>query len=499
MKSRLLRVLMVSSMALASTTILAGPTVPVVGAGGTGAVLGDPGEYGVSTYDRAILEGIATKHFKDRQDQDYQFVMNTVGDIELELDALVKLLNGSDGIVRTFVERTGSGDTITLMEYLAKTQAITAQVNLVDNKIKGLLLVPSAIQSQEEVKAKGKALATLPAPLKTDLTKIQDFFEAQKKKALSQAEAFSFLVIMPNKVPKTITGLNFVPEKPIIPPAKMKEMLIQARRDRQLTTDEIQLIDTINLAALEQTRDLIRVLGSSQTYRFQLNEKGKEMNLERLVELFWARDYLRAVYGMPIGAIGVDFRKKKFHTDIFTSRIRFISEFIRTESDLILYQDAVANALYTADLRNKEILGKGTKMLERVMSGVAFVKGESQLAEINALVLKLIERDIRHEMLMTRPGGVNQMRDSYRAVYYTSAEREQYYNELADKYLPEDGFGEDTGGLTEGTLITAFSDSKLGLDAALERIEAAREQLDAINRLNSNSKTRQKINKRRKI
>jgi hypothetical protein len=493
-------------MMIAPTANFAHAVQPVAftGANTTGAVLGEAGDYLVEKYNRNVIEQIVTKHFTDRQNQDAEYVKQTVKQIENQIQLLINEINGVNGFQDMFIKAAGTGSSIELLEYLAVTKNLRVAIQRVDAQIQGLFLIPSAIKSQESVKIDGKEKVSLPAPLKVDLEGIEKFFKDQKAAVLSVIADATLVVKMPNGVVTKIKGYDYVPKEVAVSADELDKLRKEARRDSMIPRDARARINEFNMLAREEIQQAIASFGTSQKYRFRINDEGKEQALSRLAEIFWARDYLRAVYGVQLGAIGITYDKKVANIDFFTSsnKIKFLSQFLTRDADLTKNQDLLATALRTQEGRDQEVFGEGVALLDRMNSGINFVRGEAQLSAINVVILKLLERDTRHEKIVSKPGGMKAIRAEYRNVYYTSDEAEAAANERADQYLgeyDEEDIEQDTLAVEAGTLLGTFQVAVDGLDNIIDRVEQARLKLEGIAELRAVSGGAKKVKKRRRI
>lgn len=481
--------------------------------GGTGSVLGEPGTYEVRSYNQAELERMLVQHFGNRQDGDAQFVAKTVKDIEAQISTLTDDLIREGGVLA--VQRTlGASGTapVDLALYLGMAQEFRAKVLKAQTSIRGVLLIPGALKSQESVTIDNVERINLPAPLKVDLEKIQTWYQEQIAQVIAPLASLQFLLMMPDGSPKMVQGLNFQPQGLQIPAAQIEAMQKRVEQEMMLVNGELtQKIQDINLVTMEQLRSSIRAFGTTQVFRFQLNKEGRDRNLQALAEIFWARDYLRALYGnaAKLGAIGVDYSKQKAHWDFFASKnkMMFIDQPIAAPGRLTEMQDSIATALKTQKSRDEKVFGEGVDMLSRIMSGITFVKGESQLAAINTAVLVLMKRDIEHEIELQYGGATARMQKIYRNVYYGAEGSAQEKNTMG----LEDNYSNATSGsvtdINADLLVTAggstcdflcaFRRSEMSLKILVDKSQQARNALKGIEELRKLSGAQQIIDGRR--
>lgn len=499
-----LMALMVASSVLSSYAAQAQTQSMVIAGQRNGNFFGQAGDINYTTYDRAILEQTLTKHFADRQNQDRQYVESVVRQIEQTIQDVLKDLNGASGLV-TISNKALTGESIELLDYMSHVQSYEVMIGSLNTKIQGILLIPSALQSKEQVVIDGKVRTEMPAPLKVDLQKIQNFFEGKMGLITAKLTTLKFLIKMPNGALETISGVEFKPQDIIYSP----EQLAQLRDEVQkiLLAAEVgaeDKVNELNLYSREQLQAVLKTFGTSQRYRLQLNKEGKDQNLSDLEGLFWARSYMRAVYGIKLGAIAIDYKKRGLNIDFFSSsnRINFVGDFVKRDSDLREYQDAIINALVTQTSRSKEVLASETAMLDRINAAITFVKGEVALNEINVAVLKLLAADISEERMLGQVGGSKLMRQQYKNRFYKSDEIKAQLIQKEDALLGKsDASDVDADMMTADgrTLRGAFQNTSLALDGVIDSIDAARQKLAGIEKLRSMSTTAKQVDKRRRI
>lgn len=503
LKYAMLGLTIVSTVANAQNQTLA---IARTGAG-TGSILGAPGDYQIQTYDRNVLENITGKVMVDRQNEDKQFVLDAVRRVEIQLQSLVDELNKKGGLI-ALANKSISGGVVgvQLIDYLGVTQELNAKINSVDVQINGLFQLPGALKSQENMTIKGDVSTVIPAPLKVELTKIQEFFNAQKNQILSQAASLKFLIVLPNKSVQEVNGYAYRPTTQMYTAEQLDQLRTDAIRDAMIPTTVEQRIDELNLMTLGDLRQLRKTFGSSQTYRFQLNKQGREVNLERLADIFLARNYLRAVYGTQLGVIAINWEGMIANLDVIfrgneSILSQFYGEFVRGETELMEQQNNIKNTYVTAQMRNEEVFGSGVDLLDRVMSAYTFVVGQVQLAAINAYILDLMLKDVEFEFMLTKPGGLKQVREEYRKLYYKNPAMEAAVKAKAATFVPDlnstdveqDVMAFNTKPTFKGALFVASQT----LEGVLDRSEQARARLQAIEALRKDSGENQRAKQRR--
>ncbi|PWU15083.1 MAG: hypothetical protein C5B49_12265 [Bdellovibrio sp.] len=482
--------------------------VPVVAPSPTGSVfLGQAGDYKVETYDQSKIDSMFVQHYSDRQNQDRDFVIGKQKDIANQLKGLVDDLNKPQGLVSMAVKSTAR-QSVDLTQFVGAREEVIATINRIDAEVEGIFLLPSVLEkAAQDVQLQKEEIRKLPQPLRVGLEGLKQLFIEQKKKFLSQVDTKTYFLVLPNGVIKDFQYNADFSNLPV-PAEKLEEMRMSALQDRAKADNEDirNMLKEFNLMAVTDIRGLRVAFGTSQTYRWQVNKKGKEINFERLGNIFLARDYLRYTYGTQLGAILIDYNKMIANLDaIFTgntSILKYISVDFPT-NNLTEYQDKIANALNAAEKRNEEVFGQGVALLDRIMSGYTFLRGQSQLAEVNIFVLKLLENDILHEIMLMSPGGSRQMREDFRNVYMKDPAKEKNTRAVvadlrALMKAPEGtpGNDSDTGAILGGTFMGTYKIAVAALDTVVDFLEQARLKEAGYEALRANSQTKNVIDHR---
>lgn len=482
-------------------------TVAIARPSVTGSILGEAGDYKVQTYDRTVLDNVTLNVMKDRPEEDKQFVLDSVRKIELQVQDLNSEVNKVGGIVDLGNKNIGS--TVQLIDYLAVTTALIAKINAVDAAINGIFAIPSAMKSQEKAVVEGQERTILPAPLKVELEKIEKWYNTQKEQNLALAKTLPITVVLPNGVPQQVAGFSYRPTQNIYSADVLNKMRLDAARDAMANNNETKnMVSELHKVALEEIRSSRKTFGTSQHYRFNTNKAGRDATLERIADIFQARNYLRAIYGQQVGVIGIDWEKLPANLDvIFTMNTTILGSFypesIYKEREISEQQDKIANALFAAEKRNQEVFGEGTDILSRIMSGLTFITGYCQLASVNVFMLELLKADAEFEYIVSKPGGLKAVREAYRARYYKTAEMEARSKAIARTFnmkpqadaddAEQDVFAFSTDSNFRSALFTAT----MALEGVLTRAEQARSRILAIDALQSNSGELKRSNTRR--
>ena len=93
-------------------------------------------------------------------------------------------------------------------------------------------------------------------------------------------------------------------------------------------------MESINAFTRTALETYIDVFGTSDKFRNSSDSEGRRKAAEALHDVFWARFYIRAVYGIKIGSIPVIYNKRIFNIDYLISNVKVGLIPLREESHL---------------------------------------------------------------------------------------------------------------------------------------------------------------------
>jgi len=471
-------------------------------AGGSGNVFGQAGDINLTSYDKNTLETLLVKHFQQNQKEDREYIQSLVREIEIHMSNILQEAYRSGGL-REMADKSLTSRRIDFVDYLAATRSFEKMLADTQLKIQGLLTIPSSLRGAQNVTVNGQVRTEIPAALKVDLTAVQNHYQAQLNKVFEGLNKMTFLLDI-NGITQQVKGISFRPDRIPFNAAEIKKMRDEAIRDLALIRAKVEEdVNQFNLYTRRQLMASIRVFGKSQKYRLQLNQEGKDQNIQDLEELFWARSYMRAMYGEKLGTFAVDYTKRQLNWDFFATdnNLQFVGDFIRSDEQLTEFQDKLTVALVTQTSRSREVLARETSLLDRVVSAITWVKGEAPLAEINTVILKLMLGDIQEEMMLSKGGGLKAMRAQYRTRYYKDAASEAAVKARAQAYRGGDSQDIESDNLSTDvtTMRGAFSAAAMALDGVIDQLEVATQKLKAIDELRAQSEAAQRVRQRGEI
>ena len=455
----------------------------------------EAGSYEFESYDRTE----ALKLIGDRQAQDKDYVIQVVNEIEASFADLIETeLMGETGLYTLSDLSRGSSTPVTLEQYFgSKRQYLAAKMRL-QNKIQSLTALPSLLAKGQHSEGE----LQIPQFIQIEFAPITDYYSEELVEIEQATQQLQFLLQLPNQSIQTVTGLNFSIAHPYTA-EQLTQMRKKAAQLRTLSGEDLRLIDTLNRQTLDRVLAFIDSFGISQRYRKKRNISERQQVLAReLQDAFFARSLLRSVYGIPLGTLGIRYKKRVLDIDLFRNKnqITFLSEPVRGDADMIRIKDQLYYAIKAAESRSGK---KDSKSLVDYASNFStFFKGEVQMAEVNLLMLNLLASDMEEEMILGKAGGLREMRAKYRRDYYTSKEAEERTKLMADNFFgdsDEDDIEADVGFIDAGTLVGVFRTAQVALENQYDRNNEAEAIEATLSELTQGNSGRKKAKKRRRI
>ncbi len=113
------------------------------------------------------------------------------------------------------------------------------------------------------------------------------------------------------------------------------------------------------------------------------------------------------------------------------------------------------------------------------------------------MIFKLLLADIHEETLLGKAGGFKKVRALYRERYYSTEENKQYYQELANDYIPgEDSVEKDYRTIDQNSFRGVFESALVALDGYEDRLNEAQGIMEMIEQFRKNGG---KVDPRKKI
>ncbi len=428
------------------------------------------GEYQFTQYDKGALESQFLKLLETRSKEDRDYFLNVVNQIEAQFLALQQNeIYGVNGLKPLNVAAVARSEFVPVEKLIIATDRYNLARITLETKINSLTSIAGALPSID-VPSGQAATGKVAAYGNINFASLKDFYANQLAAADRFVGGLKFNYIAVNGISRrTITGLTIVEEDIMMTPEKLQEMEQLARNTRKWNSQQATAMEKLTTTTRVALREFIRKLGEAERYRFanatynaQVAKSGKE-----LWEYFWARSYMRAMYGMPISTIGMNYDKKKLNREYFTStnNLQFYPEPIWvTVTNSTEVEDNYRNLLILTEARTQQILSGDASLLQRINSALTFITGNTKLAVVNEAVVRLLAADFAEEKLISSAGGFLQLRDFYRTRYYADPTVEKdikerlipaYDRDAADEAGGDNAFA-DVGGAVTGSFQDAY-------------------------------------------
>jgi hypothetical protein len=210
---------------------------------------------------------------------------------------------------------------------------------------------------------------------------------------------------------------------------------------------------------------------------------------DSLREAFWVRSYLRSHYGMPLGALVIQYDTSWFRLDkFFTSTenlLKFKEDTAWEENELAAGERDYRKAMSVAYERDPEraatyadgVFKGEVNWLGKVNEFMTWVGGKAPLATAIALCHTLLAADLYEERLLVTMGGFDKMYARYKERYFSTANDTEFYGHLQDVYF---GDAATDVGLGRDSLAGHLAQIKVDLQGKEAELILAREQQEQI-------------------
>ncbi len=332
----------------------------------------------------------------------------------------------------------------------ASIRRFNQEVVLLKAKIKRLTALADGgfpSQTQGSIGEDGKVTQFREYGQAVDFTPIVAYFNGRIAEVVAQVETFEFKVILSTGTKGQSKGLT-VPKDlfKIAPEVARKIYDTEILPLLGWNPEQRESIDGFNQYLKKLIQTFIEDYGTSERFRLvdgdavKTNERNSAFKL--IVNAFWFRSYIRAIYGTPVGSLALQYDKKIFHIDKFWNSTEslgnFLPEFAWSDADQASIRDDIRVALELAGDRSVRILDNGDAgFLTKANSFFTYVGGKRNLADTNLMILQLIAADLYEDILIKKPNGLVRMLEQYQNRYYATDDTKKYYQGLEDTYFPE--------------------------------------------------------------
>jgi len=433
--------------ALAQTGARGGVVTPAFGAP---IFTGQPGTYQINSQNTTQLLNQAFTQIAGIQQSDKEYLDQTVKSIDQSYNELVNLIVVK--LNQLSQQTIATQAPVQVESYFDLINQINEKSLAVESRITSLTEAANgALPSVTAAEVAGQKINVPNFRGNMNFQRLIGFYQGRIKDLLAKANDLPMSVVFKSGVRELINigdqaSHDLLTHKFKIPPYSPDEVAKMQKDIQKFRTPPFQLDDTMNDQA-KQLRNLIQTFvvnyGLNEKYRFhdQSYRTQRADAFKTIVDMFWQRSYIRAKYGVRLGALQpADYKKRKLNIDKFTVTVdtlrTFREERAETEADLMNSAESMRMILKVVDARSVSILDKNPNVavLDRANALVAFLKGDVPSAESLAMVMKLVAADIKEEQMLTIGGGRAKVFEFYKNRYQGTADNKTYYKTLKCGY-----------------------------------------------------------------
>lgn len=430
---------------------------PLTGVFGTQA-----GDYKFFQYDRGALQKQYLDEAFKRSAADKEYFLSAVNSIESSFRSLMTdTVYAEKGLKWMSDQSVGAGKFFPAVDFLAAVNRFQMARFALENRIESLKSIADSLPSRLAIDAEGAGLKDIPNYGNIKFDPIVDFYKGRMKELVTAVSNLQQGVIVANGTEHIIranSGKALVLEVKglLLSPEKIAELRKQVVRARRWGVKAYDTINDYTVYCKKLVQNFIKTYGTTERYRSISGAEAteRENDAKRIVQAFWTRSYLRAVYGMPIGAIGINYDKNWFQLDVVLNRTlqSFYEEPVWDETELVRVAQNYRNALKIVDDRSQRILDGNLSWVASGRNLITWLAGHRNLAKAQHMILNVLAADMYEERLIMQADGLAQMKQRYRARYASTQEDRDYYRNLQKAYDPQ-------GGADAGAAIGIVTDS----------------------------------------
>jgi hypothetical protein len=399
------------------------------------------GNYSFVHYDKGSLQADYLNKIDDRNKADKEYFLNAVQTIESQFEALLtQTVYGKNGLRQMSVDAE-AGIFTPIAKFATALNEYMMQKTALEAKIASLTSIVGSLPSHVAINAEGSGLKNVPNYGNINFENIKNFYASRLAKVDEELSNLPQKLTLANGNPHIMEGgagtsLSIPKQLVQLSSDQIKKMRYDVFKAKNWGSESKRELNDYTVYVKRLVQTFIKDYGTTERFRFhnQADEKHKADLLREIADAFYARSYLRAVYGMPLGTIGISYQKRTANIDKFTVSTEALStmmmEPVWDETNLNTIQQAYYNALEVSVARSSGILTGNTGLLNRANALLTYLGGYSQLADVTNSVLQLMAADLYEEKLIITAGGLAKMQIRYKERYSSSEQAKKYYKTL---------------------------------------------------------------------
>ena len=335
----------------------------------------------------------------------------------------------------------------------------------------------------------------------TDMQPIIDHYQNVAENIQNRANQLDFYVQQVNGTTEQLKlheVEDALSKKLMLSPEKIQQMSQEVLLLRTMPSRDRRVIDTsINHFTFRAINTFIETFGTSQRYRSNKDVAGTERAKNMLLDAFWARSYLRSVFGIKIGSIPVEYNKRLFNIDHFISNMRVPSaDAVYDVNQLTNYANQATEAFATVG-------SSASRKWTSASAWLSWLSGKSNEMDAKFFIIGLMKKDLDEEIMLSQAGGLKKVRDAYKSQYLSDKVSRMVFEQKAkdtfsfdtDDDDDDEDIEADVGMVDSHTLKGSLAQAMYALKNQEERLERAKKlqkQLNELTKNNSVSKRRKK-------
>ncbi|WP_067521793.1 hypothetical protein [Endozoicomonas ascidiicola] len=477
-----------------SFSILAAPQPSLLSAL-PASLSGEGDQLNINLSDKTEIEREYIKYFYLRGERDSDLLLSTIDRLHHSVRELTNITSELEKM-----SDEANFQPVPINDFLGRIRAYKQEAALFMDDVETLEHYPTL---RDDV--------TITVDSQVDLRPLADHYRMTVSNLNHRTAALPFNIILPNGIFHQQTGIDNSQLKgmTLFTSQQIADMKRNVMQLRAMRTEDKRVIDEgINRFTKNALETYVDSFGRSDRYRTGHDDEGRARAKDMLIEAFWARSYIRATYGIQIGAIPVEYSKRIFNLDFYLSDMTIGANPTYDQNKLTHYANLAKEALTTFEQERAV-----SKKWASVSAWLTWVSGRGNEYDTKYFILALIKKDIEEELALSRSGGLRVVRNGYRRHYLATDQERRIFegkarqvfghypdshiadNDTIDEDIDDEDIEEDVAMIEAGTLKGSIALSINALENQENRLEEAKKLqgvIDLLSRDNSTALRRKK-------
>ncbi|MCC6278880.1 MAG: hypothetical protein IT289_13285 [Oligoflexia bacterium] len=473
---------------LVATTLMLGLATQshaqtVVAATGANPGYFNPGTYEIVTPSQLQQQYLSL--FQKRTEANLQLYIQKEAELRNELQSLLRdTIYGSGSLtdLSNQAAATQGKNPVKAEVFLAALANYNKQKTLVLAKIEGLVQMGQALPASEVQTGEKSPIGQLPVLGAINMGPLASFYQNILVNEENRLKNLPHVVEVNGKpliiVKDSGKGLELNSPYAILDPSVVRQKQEEIKAARRETPEYYDSVARLNQYLLSQIKTFVTTYGTEERWRFQGSNQAYQTErqdvAESIARAFYVRSFIRTSLGVPVGAIGISFQKRKLKLDRFadvSAYQRLISEMLWRDEDLKRARNAYTEALAGLQMKTTNpfeggIMQGNFKILERANGLITALKGDKPVAEALSIMLTYMAADLYEEITVREVGGSsNKLFNIYTQRYKQNGQVDAF---LADTEATLKGMLTGSSGASSSLAGASGSIMSLTSDIVLE-------------------------------